>query len=73
MDNEQENYTDIEIPCKDCGQPFIWTAGEQRFFTKKQLSQPVRCKSCREVKRSQRQFRESSGREERRDRWGPRD
>ena len=48
---EPENFSDIEIKCKECGQWFFWTAGERRFYAKKRLSRPVRCQECREKKR----------------------
>lgn len=36
------------LTCCDCGQPFVFSAGEKAFFWSKGLSQPRRCKSCRE-------------------------
>ncbi|MCE5313517.1 MAG: zinc-ribbon domain-containing protein [Armatimonadota bacterium] len=44
---------DKEIKCKDCGQNFIFTAGEQEFFQSRGFSEPIRCKSCREIRKSQ--------------------
>jgi len=42
------NYLDRELPCRDCGALFVWTAGEQQFFHEKSLSNvPVRCTACR--------------------------
>jgi len=42
--NELEDKTLI---CKDCGDKFIWTAGEQKFFLEKGLQNiPKRCKVC---------------------------
>ena len=33
--------------CKDCGDKFIWTTGEQQFFIDKGLKNiPKRCKAC---------------------------
>ena len=33
--------------CKDCGNKFIWTTGEQKFFLDKGLENvPKRCKIC---------------------------
>ena len=45
-----ERFVDKEIKCSECGEPFIWTAGEQRFYDKNGLHQPKRCKPCREKK-----------------------
>jgi CxxC-x17-CxxC domain-containing protein len=39
------------IKCLDCGDDFIWTAGEQVFFHDKGLkNEPKRCKSCKQAK-----------------------
>lgn len=33
--------------CKDCGNQFVWTTGEQKFFLDKGLQNiPKRCKIC---------------------------
>ena len=37
--------------CKDCGETFYMDKGEIDFFTNKELSIPVRCKSCREKRK----------------------
>lgn len=35
------------LVCKDCGNKFIWTTGEQKFFLDKGLQNvPKRCKIC---------------------------
>jgi len=42
-------FTDQVLNCKDCGDKFIWTAGEQQFFHDKGLQNiPKRCKPCGE-------------------------
>lgn len=44
---------DIKIVCKDCGQEFLFTVGEQNFYEEKGLTnQPVRCKECRAKKKA---------------------
>ena len=46
-------FIDQTLPCRDCGQPFIWTAGEQAFFKDKGLvNLPVRCTACRAVRKA---------------------
>jgi CxxC-x17-CxxC domain-containing protein len=43
---------DMTLQCRECGQDFIWTEGEQRFFAEKGLiNQPTRCASCRATRR----------------------
>lgn len=44
---------DIKIVCKDCGKEFIFTAGEQEFYKEKGFSNPVRCKDCREKRKTE--------------------
>jgi CxxC-x17-CxxC domain-containing protein len=44
-------FEDLSIPCIDCAQEFVWTAGEQSFFRDKQLQNPPkRCKECKKAK-----------------------
>jgi hypothetical protein len=38
---------DITITCKDCGQEFAFTAGEQEFYASKNLPDPEYCLICR--------------------------
>lgn len=45
-------YGDVELKCEDCGQPFIFTAGEQQFYAEKNFqNQPKRCKVCRDARK----------------------
>ena len=44
-------FQDTLIPCIDCSQDFVWTAGEQAFFRDKELKNPPkRCKECKKAK-----------------------
>jgi CxxC-x17-CxxC domain-containing protein len=46
-------FEDRELPCRDCGRMFVWTAGEQHFFHEKALSNiPVRCSGCRSARKA---------------------
>lgn len=46
---------DKTIVCKDCGQEFVFTVGEQEFYESRGLThEPVRCKACRDKKRNSR-------------------
>lgn len=46
-------YTDKILTCKDCGEEFIFTAGEQEFFAEKNfLNEPQRCQNCRKRRKS---------------------
>jgi CxxC-x17-CxxC domain-containing protein len=49
------SFTDTTITCRDCGQPFIFTTGEQEFYAQKGFTnQPTRCASCRQANKSNR-------------------
>ncbi|MCL5985431.1 MAG: zinc-ribbon domain-containing protein [Actinobacteria bacterium] len=39
---------DIEIECIICGKTFVFSGGEQKWYQKRELSQPKRCPDCRE-------------------------
>lgn len=46
--------TDKTILCKDCGQEFVFTVGEQEFYKEKGFdNDPVRCQECRRAKKQQ--------------------
>jgi len=38
---------DIVIRCQQCGQQFVFTEEEQKFYQEKGLSAPTRCPICR--------------------------
>lgn len=41
-------FTDRILKCADCGEEFVFTAGEQLFFHDKQFkNDPKRCKQCK--------------------------
>lgn len=41
-------YEDKTLICKDCGQEFVFTAGEQEFYDSKGfVNEPQRCLDCR--------------------------
>ena len=45
---------DQELTCRDCGNAFTFTEGEQEFYTSKNLSAPQRCKDCRANRKAER-------------------
>ncbi len=56
-----ENFEDREMPCADCGELFVFTAGEQQFFAEKGFREsPRRCKACRDMRRQKKLGRESA-------------
>lgn len=46
--------SDRTLTCRDCGNEFVFTAGEQDFYTSRGFSEPQRCPSCRQARKSQR-------------------
>lgn len=47
-------YQDKPLVCKDCGQEFIFTVGEQEFYEQKGFqNEPLRCKDCRDLRKTQ--------------------
>ena len=42
-----QNFTDQELQCADCGQGFIFSAEDQEFYAQKRYSTPKRCAACR--------------------------
>lgn len=47
-------FQDQTLTCVDCGQSFVWTASEQKFYNDKGFTNsPKRCQSCRAAKKGQ--------------------
>ena len=45
-------YEDKTLVCKDCGNDFIFTAGEQEFYAEKGFeNEPLRCPDCRKARK----------------------
>lgn len=49
---------DQVIQCKDCGEEFTFTVGEQIFFEKNNFTPPSRCKKCRLINKQKKLERE---------------
>lgn len=45
---------DRTLTCRDCNQPFVFTLGEQTFYTERGFSEPQRCPTCRQARKAQR-------------------
>ena len=49
-------FNDKTLTCRDCGQHFVFTAGEQVFYQSRGLTnEPGRCPDCRRARKAQRQ------------------
>ena len=50
---ETEEFVDETLVCKECGNEFVFTAGEQRFYKEKGfMNKPKSCKACRDAKKN---------------------
>ncbi|MCC8022960.1 MAG: zinc-ribbon domain containing protein [Clostridiales bacterium] len=46
-------YEDKTLTCKECGEEFVFTAGEQEFYAEKGfVNEPQRCKDCRTARKN---------------------
>jgi len=52
---------DTTLTCRDCGQAFTFTSGEQDFYASRGFSEPSRCADCRAARKSQRDGGSSYG------------
>ncbi len=53
--------SDRSLTCRDCGQEFVFTLGEQEFYQQRGFSEPQRCPTCRQARKTQRNGGASSG------------
>ena len=48
-----EEFVDETLVCKECGNEFVFTAGEQKFYQEKGFTnKPKSCKACRDAKKT---------------------
>lgn len=46
-------YEDKTLVCKECGNEFVFTAGEQEFYAERGfVNEPQRCKDCRAARKN---------------------
>ncbi len=46
-------FQDKTLVCKECGNEFVFTAGEQEFYAEKGFeNEPQRCKTCRDARKA---------------------
>ena len=51
MEPTNSTLKNKNLPCVNCGEEFLFTDGEQRYFLSKGLSIPKRCPQCRQRRR----------------------
>ena len=52
-------FQDKTLVCKDCGQEFVFTAGEQAFYKEKGLDNEPKCRDKRKNSRSEQQNKQN--------------
>jgi CxxC-x17-CxxC domain-containing protein len=45
--------SDQTLTCRDCGQEYVFTQGEQSFYQERGYTTPQRCASCRAARKAQ--------------------
>lgn len=46
-------YEDKTLTCKECGQEFVFSSGEQEFYAERGfVNEPQRCKPCRDARKN---------------------
>ena len=50
----ETGMSDRTLTCRDCGQEFTFTAGEQAFYQERGYTEPQRCPACRAARKAQR-------------------
>ena len=56
------SFADKTLTCRDCGEAFTFTAGEQEFYAQKGFSnEPTRCPNCRQARKQSRGSGDSYG------------
>lgn len=48
--------SDLTLICANCGNEFVFSAGEQAFYTDKVLETPKYCPICRAIKSQERKI-----------------
>jgi len=49
------SFADKTLTCRECGNAFVWSAGEQEFYQQKGLThEPQRCPDCRQKAKAER-------------------
>ena len=49
------SFADKTLTCRDCGEEFVFTAGEQEFYQEKGFTnEPTRCPNCRRANKARR-------------------
>ena len=52
---DEMSFVDKTMTCRDCGEDFVFTVGEQEFYAEKGFTnEPTRCPACRRANKARR-------------------
>ena len=46
------HFVDKVMACRDCGKEFVFSSGEQEFYSTRGFSDPTRCPDCRQARKT---------------------
>jgi len=46
------------IACRNCGEQFLWSAGEQAYYAARKITAPRCCRNCRAVRKAENETRD---------------
>jgi CxxC-x17-CxxC domain-containing protein len=52
---------DKTLTCADCGQEFLFSGDDQEFYQSRGFTEPKRCRSCRAMRRTEREGGDTGG------------
>jgi CxxC-x17-CxxC domain-containing protein len=56
------SFADKTLTCRDCGETFVFTVGEQEFYQEKGFTnEPTRCPDCRRANKARRNTSQGGG------------
>lgn len=56
-DSECNREGDRVCTCADCGEQYVLTVGEQKWYAEKGYPEPKRCKDCRAKRKAEKESR----------------
>jgi CxxC-x17-CxxC domain-containing protein len=54
LEDSVSRFADKVLACRDCGNQFVFSAGEQEFYGTRGFTEPTRCPECRAARKAAR-------------------
>ena len=51
-ETDTKTYQDQKRECRECGEIYVWEAGEVRYFASRGLAPPSHCPTCRQKRKA---------------------